>query len=157
VNAGLRWEVAQPMLDASGRGVNIQLNAPLANVANVSDISKHPVYVRTGNGDFYQDIGFRYQPFYAAQGQSVARSPPLQVARDGRMGSRLIKTDYNNWAPRLGIAYSPNEKWVVRGGFGMFYSQESKNSIFDLNRGLGGRTGRVPDNTYGVPTFGYTN
>ena len=37
---------------------------------------------------------------------------------------------------------------VVRTGFGFFYSQESKNSIFDLNRGLGGRTGRVPDTTY---------
>jgi len=25
ITAGLRWEVAQPMLDASGRGVNVQL------------------------------------------------------------------------------------------------------------------------------------
>ena len=39
----------------------------------------------------------------------------------------------------------------------MFYSQESKNSIFDLNRGLGGRTGQVTATTYGQPTFGYTN
>ena len=67
------------------------------------------------------------------------------------MGNRLIATDYNNFAPRLGIAWSPSEKWSVRAGFGFFYSQESKNSIFDLNRGLGGRTSYNPDNTYSPP------
>jgi hypothetical protein len=158
ITAGLRWEVAQPMLDVSGRGLNIQLNDSLANVANVADMSKHPVLVRTGtNGNFYEGIDFRYQAYYAAQGQTVSGSPAFQVARDGRLGSRLVKTDYNNFAPRLGIAYSPSSQWSVRAGFGIFYSQESKNSIFDLNRGLGGRTGRTPDNTYSAPNFGYTN
>jgi len=157
ITAGLRWEVAQPMFDASGREVNVQLNDSLPSIANVPDMSKHPVYVRAGSGDFYQGIDFRYQAYYAGQGQQVPGSPALQIARDGRMGKRLIATDYNNFAPRLGIAYSPSDRWVVRTGFGIFYSQESKNSIFDMNRGLGGRTGRVPDNTYSVPNFSYTN
>jgi hypothetical protein len=136
INAGLRWEVAQPMLDVSGRGVNVQLNDSLASVANVSDMSKHPVYVRTGSGNFYDGVDFRYQAFWAAQGQTVSGSPALQLARDGRLGGRLIATDFNNFAPRLGIAWSPSSKWAVRSGFGIFYSQESKNSIFDLNRDL---------------------
>jgi hypothetical protein len=158
ITAGLRWEVAQPMLDVSGRGLNVQLNDSLANVANVADMSKHPVLVRTGtNGNFYEGIDFRYQAYYAAFGQTVPGSPAFQVARDGRLGGRLVKTDYNNFAPRLGIAYSPSSQWSVRAGFGIFYSQESKNSIFDLNRGLGGRTGRTPDNTYSAPNFGYSN
>src|SRR6185503_12123466 len=93
INAGLRWEVAQPMLDKSGRGVNIQLTGPLAAIANVPDISKHPVYVRTGSGNFYEGIDFRYQAYWAAQGQQVAGSPPLQTVRDGRLGGRLIATD----------------------------------------------------------------
>jgi hypothetical protein len=158
ITAGLRWEVAQPMLDASGHGVNVQLNEPLPSVANVADLSKHPVYVRTGSGgNFYEGIDFRYQPYWAGQGQVVAGSPALQVARDGRLGSRLIATDYNNFAPRLGIAWSPSSKWAIRTGFGVFFSQESKNSIFDLNRGLGGRTGRTPNNTYSPPDFSYSN
>jgi outer membrane receptor for ferrienterochelin and colicin len=33
INVGLRWEVAQPMLDKSGRGINIQLNEPLPSIA----------------------------------------------------------------------------------------------------------------------------
>jgi Carboxypeptidase regulatory-like domain/TonB dependent receptor len=157
ITAGLRWEVAQPMFDASGHEVGVQLNSPLSNTPNVQDMSLHPVYVRAGNGNFYDGIDFRYSPYWAAQGATVPGSPPLQVARDGRLGSRLINTNYNNFAPRLGIAWSPSTKWTVRTGFGLFYSQESKNSIFDLNRGLGGRTGQVTPTTYGMPTFGYTN
>ena len=157
VTAGLRWEVAQPLADVSGNEVNVQLNDSLASVPDVPDLSKHPVYVRTGSGDFYQNINFRYQPYYQSVNAAVAGSPPLQTVRDGRLGDRLIATDYNNFAPRLGIAWSPNDKWSVRTGFGIFFSQESKNSIFDMNRGLGGRTGRVPDNTWSPPTFGYSN
>ncbi len=33
----------------------------------------------------------------------------------------LVQTDKNNWAPRLGFAYSLNQKTVVRGGFGVYY------------------------------------
>lgn len=32
------------------------------------------------------------------------------------------KTDWNNFGPRVGFAYSFNDKTVVRGGFGIFYS-----------------------------------
>lgn len=34
-----------------------------------------------------------------------------------------IKTDANNVAPRFGFAFSPDEKIVVRGGFGIFYDR----------------------------------
>ena len=33
----------------------------------------------------------------------------------------LVRTDRNNWAPRLGFAYSLNQKTVVRAGFGVYY------------------------------------
>src|SRR5437868_10037159 len=105
------------MLDASGRGEKMQLNDTLASVANVADMSKHPVYVRAGSGSFYEGVDFRYQAFYAAQGQQVSGSPALQLARDGRLGKRLIATDYNNFAPRFGVAFSPSDKWAIRTGF----------------------------------------
>jgi len=157
LSLGLRWEVAQPMKDTSGHEVSVQLNSPLSATANVPDLSRHPVYVRAGSGNFYDGLEFTYKAYWASQGASVAGSPPLQVARDGRLGDRLVNTNYNNFAPRIGIAWSPSNRWSVRAGFGMFYSQESKNSIFDLNRGLGGRTGQVTATTYGQPTFSYTN
>ncbi len=153
---GFRWEVAQPLLDKAGLQPNVQLNQPLPNQANVQDLSKHPAYVRTGNtGGFYDNIAFRYSPYWASAG--LTSGPPLQTVRDGRLGDRLINTNFKNFAPRLGIAYSPSDKWSIRTGFGIFYSEESKNSIFDLSRGMGGRTGALVQHNYDVPSFTYNN
>jgi hypothetical protein len=157
LSLGFRWEVLQPLLDAAGLEPNIQLQQPLPNQANVPDLSKHPVYVRTGtSGSFYDGINFRYQAYWAANG-GIAGSPPLQTVRDGRMGSRLINTNYHDFAPRIGIAWSPSDKWSIRTGFGIFYSAESKNSIFDLSRGMGGRTTTLVQHNYDQPTFSYGN
>ena len=156
LSLGFRWEVAQPLLDKDGLEPNVQLQQPLPNQANVPDLSKHPVYVRTGTGDFYEGINFRYAPYWSANG-GIPGSPPLQVARDGRMGSRLVNTNYHDFAPRIGIAYSPSDKWSIRTGFGIFYSEESKNSIFDLSRGMGGRATTLAPSTWAAPTFTYTN
>jgi hypothetical protein len=145
-------EVEQPLLDKAGNEVTEQLRLLLSdyrwctpNCGNpaVQDLSLHPLYVRTGtNGDFWPGINFRF--------------PGLQIARDGRLGGHLIKTQYKNFAPRVGIAYTPNDKWVFRTGFGIFYSQESKNSIFDLNRNLSGRDTVMP-NLQTAPTVNYQN
>jgi hypothetical protein len=143
VNAGLRWEFAQPLLDKFGNEPNIQLRQALPNIANVPDQSLHPVLVRTGNGDFYDGLAFRF-------------TGPVQVARDGRLGDRLIKSDWNNFAPRVGLAFSPSSQWSIRAGFGVFFSQESKNSIFDLNRAAAGRVAPVIDAS-GIPLLTYNN
>jgi Carboxypeptidase regulatory-like domain/TonB-dependent Receptor Plug Domain len=145
VTLGLRYEMVQPYLDDLGNAINIQLRQSLPSVANVSDPNLHPVMVRAGSGGFYDGVNFRYT------------NPNVQVARDGRLGSRLINTDYNNWAPRLGVAWSPNSKWSFRTGFGVFYSQESGNSRFDLARTLSGRAIRTPANPNGPPEFTYQN
>lgn len=156
LSLGFRWEVAQPLFDAAGLQPNVQLQQPLPNQANVPDLSKHPVYVRTGNGgDFYDGIAFRYAPYW--QGAGASSGPTLQTVRDGRMGSRMIDTNYRNLAPRIGIAWSPSPQWSIRTGFGIFYAQESKNSIFDLSRGMGGRATTLVQHNYDAPTFTYTN
>lgn len=36
----------------------------------------------------------------------------------------LQNIDYNQWAPRVGLAYSLDSKTVIRSGFGIFYSNE---------------------------------
>jgi len=34
---------------------------------------------------------------------------------------QLLDTDQNNWQPRIGLAYRVRDKWVLRGGYGMYY------------------------------------
>jgi hypothetical protein len=47
----------------------------------------------------------------------------MVFAKEGDLFDRsLVHPDKNNLAPRLGFAYSPNERWVIRGGYGVFYS-----------------------------------
>ncbi len=44
-------------------------------------------------------------------------------ATDGDVFDRaLIHPDRNNFAPRVGFAYTPAPRWVVRGGYGVFYT-----------------------------------
>ncbi len=107
LNIGLRWEYYQPLKDDLGLQPNFQLRQPLPSYANEPDFNKHPVLVRTGRGDFYDDLSFRFRG-------------PVQLARDGRLGDRLMNSDLNNWAPRIGIAYSPSAQWSFRTGFGVF-------------------------------------
>ena len=44
-------------------------------------------------------------------------------SEDGGLFERaLIHPDRNNFAPRAGFSYSPMERWVVRGAYGIFFS-----------------------------------
>jgi hypothetical protein len=38
---------------------------------------------------------------------------------EGGLG-KILKGDYGGWQPRIGLAYSPNKRTVIRAGFGMF-------------------------------------
>jgi hypothetical protein len=54
---------------------------------NVQNRACHPTLVRIGSGDVYEGTVLRF-------------APNIQVARDGRLGDRLIFDDKKNFAPR---------------------------------------------------------
>src|SRR5439155_741575 len=125
INLGLRYEYTPPFLDKTGNLVNFHV--PFVDMTpNVADMSRHPTLVRQGRGDFYDGLPVRFEP-------------SVKVARDGRLGDRLVADDKNDFAPRLGIAWNPNSKWVVRTGAGVFYAQDTGNPRFDMARNAAGR------------------
>ena len=103
ISLGLRWEVAQPLFDKPGREPNVQLNHTASpNVANVQDPSKHPVYVRTGSGDFYDGINFRYAPYCNTAG--LAR-PPGTSSSANRPGRAVGQPVDQHQLPQLRAAH----------------------------------------------------
>ena len=55
-----------------------------------------------------------------------AAFPDVRVVRAGANGRSwsdraLVKTDTNNWAPRVGLAWQPAANWSVRAAGGVFY------------------------------------
>ena len=80
-----------------------------------------PVFVRTGTGDPYEGN----PPF------SLGSIP---YVRDGRFGRGAYKPDYNDVAPRLGLAWSLNNETVVRAGGGIYYVRDIGNAVFDTVR-----------------------
>ncbi|MBI3210699.1 MAG: carboxypeptidase regulatory-like domain-containing protein [Candidatus Solibacter usitatus] len=106
VNLGLRYEYVSPLLDVLNRRSSFW---PLSNDYN------------TGQ-----------------RGQVVVANSPeaKSVLNLSGVGLQSVYApDRNNWAPRFGFAYSLNPKSVVRGAYGIFYTN-SQNFVnnFVINR-----------------------
>lgn len=122
---GLRYEYTPPWLDQNGTLMNASLPCH-DTTPNVQNLACHPTLVRIGSGDVYEGTVLRF-------------APNIQVARDGRLGDRLVSDDRKNVAPRIGWAWNPSEKWALRAGTGIFYMQDTGNPRFDMARNLSGR------------------
>src|SRR5262249_47230266 len=106
LNFGLRYEYVSPLVDNLNRRSTF---FPLNNVYN--------------SGKDGQII--------------VANSPEAKslLGLEGVSARALYNADRNNFGPRFGFAYSYNNKTVVRGGYGVFYTN-SQNFVnnFVINR-----------------------
>jgi hypothetical protein len=83
-------------------------------------------------------LGVRYEftrpPVDPADRMYVLDPRAGRLARVGTEGIPRagIHPDRNNWAPRLGIAWNPAERWVLRSGYGVFYDS----GMFVVNSAL---------------------
>jgi len=61
-------------------------------------------------------------------GTSKAFVPGQGVVDSGRQTSRtIVDPDLNNWAPRVGLAFRPMDRTVIRAGYGIFYDVQEGN------------------------------
>jgi hypothetical protein len=125
LDLGLRYEYVPPFEDKAGTLINASM--PFFDQGlPVADKSRHPTLVRIGEGDFYEGFNIRF-------------NPAMQIARDGRLGNRLVDDDKLNLAPRAGWAWTPTPVTSIRAGVGMFYMQDTGNPRFDMARNAAGR------------------
>jgi hypothetical protein len=79
----------------------------------------------------------------------------LVFAKDGSLADRgLVNPDKNNFAPRLGVVYTLNDKTVIRGGWGIFYNLFDRVGSEDqLALNLPGLNNSTVTQTSGSPVF----
>jgi hypothetical protein len=85
------------------------------------------------------NLGLRYEfstPIYEDQNRLSNYDPvsnSIIRATDGSLYDRgLVEPDYNNFGPRIGFAYNPLDKMVVRGGYGIGYVHFNRLGSADL-------------------------
>ena len=123
VTLGIRYENVRPWTDK----YDAQMNLYFPKNTGLYDPTNVPILTRPGTGNFWRGASVRY-----------ADNIPTQVG-DQYMGKGLIWPDNNNFAPRVGIAWSPTNKWSLRVGAGLFYSQDIANAAWDIGRNIAGR------------------
>lgn len=132
LSLGLRYENTPPWEDQTGKLFSVYIPY-MDSTPQVADKSRYPVFIRQGKGsNAYDGVSIRW--------------PGIDVAWDGKLGNRLVARDNNDFAPRIGIAYTPNNKWVIRSGYGILYNQDTGNPRFDMSRNLSGRVRFNPPN-----------
>ena len=113
INYGLRWEYDQPFVDTEDAIVNIDFD--WAN-------THAPIFVRAGSGDPYEN------------NPAFRLASDIQYVRDGRFGRGAYKPDKNDFAPRLGVAWTVTPQTVIRSGAGIYYVRDIGNAVFDTVR-----------------------
>jgi len=142
LSLGLRWELTPPWSNTR----NNQFTAAVTHIYAVSNAPDTPYMLRQGNCS---------DPY--------AGPPPIMIrwttvsakCSNGQLPYQLMDTSYRDFAPRVGIAYSPDVKTVVRAGFGIFYNQDIGNAYFDLARNIAGRVTLTSD--LGTPSLFFSN
>lgn len=153
VSAGLRYEYVEPYEEKHDNVANIlwppnnQSALPGFLGSTGPTQLNEPVLIRPGTGNFYANLPAQ---FLFGGGILTARTNDAPG-----MGQALYNYWKTDFAPRLGIAYSPTPNWVIRAGAGIFYTQDQHDIDFDPGRNVAARR-QVPFNA-AAPNLSFEN
>ncbi len=93
--------------------------------ASLNDLAaERPFVYRINKGQ--PRVSFTQQEVFGFVQDEIRLRPNLSFTPGLRYGWQANLEDRNNFAPRLAFAYAPSEKWVIRGGGGIFYERVSE-------------------------------
>ncbi len=123
LNLGLRYELFMYPTEKDGRIGNFDLEPFL------------PCFAPTGGSNALCDnpAGSFIIPNNVKLTGNAVVDGAINATQVVDNGHTLNGQDYNNFAPRIGLAYQVNEKMVFRGGYGLFYDRPSAafiNTVF---------------------------
>ena len=144
VTLGLRYELTPPWTNTRNNQFTVFLPQILA-VSN-APASLTPYMLRQGNCS---------DPYAGPPALAIRWTTVSAQCSNGAMPNQLMNTSYKDFAPRVGLAFSPDSKTVVRAGWGMFYNQEIGNAYFDLARNIAGRV--TLTSNVGIPNLFFSN
>ena len=131
LSLGLRYELTPPFTDTRGDLFSIVIPQVLAVPAVPQSSGLWPYFIRQGNCS---------NPYTANPPIPFTWSITPAVCSNGLENNQLQQVRYNDFAPRIGIAWSPDSKTVIRAGYGTFFVQDNGNSMyFDMARNIGVR------------------
>ena len=112
VNLGFRWDLnmyPDEKYNRLNRGFNAQATSPVAAQIPANMLALYPQFRDLKGG--------------------------LEFAGVNGNDTKVGEMDWNNFQPRVGVAFSANDKTVIRGGYGLFYTNFANNN--DWNRSTG--------------------
>ncbi|MBV9082097.1 MAG: TonB-dependent receptor, partial [Acidobacteriaceae bacterium] len=144
LSLGLRYELTPPWTDT----LNNLFTTAVPHIDPVAHapVSETPYLLRQGNCS---------DPYAGPPPINIRWTTVSAKCSNGALPYQLMRTSYHDFAPRVGIAFSPNAKTVVRLGWGVFYNQEIGNAYFDLARNIAGRV--TLTSNAGIPSLFYSN
>jgi hypothetical protein len=118
LNLGVRWDYFGPINEQNGGQANFVPDPlPARNIGA-------PTFIIPASGKDNRSLSTNS----SCSGIGCAGFVDL-LAQDGitldqtdRYGQGLLQTEKENFAPRIGMAYQIDRKFVARGGFGLFYN-----------------------------------
>jgi len=143
LSLGLRYELTPPFTDTQNNLFIVHV--PQIYTTPGAPQSAWPYFVRQGNCT---------DPYTANPPIAVRWTKTPVVCSNGLLPNQLMATRHTDFAPRFGIAWSPDAKTVIRTGIGIFFSQDNSNSVyFDLARNLAVRNSNIATTGLGDVTY----
>ena len=128
LNLGMRYENTPPWKDRYRGIMNVRMSCPGVDATGIDEDCPVPTIVRPGDGDFHEGLGFH-----------LADNVPKATGDDALFNHATIARDNNDFGPRIGMAWQVDERTTVRTGYGIYYSQDTGNPVFDMGRNFGAR------------------